>query len=157
MELATRGDESDDRHHIRRTHRRRLTPTYASVAPMALELQASTSNVEELQDEFVKLVQRNVLQLCRDHIAFVSTLQVMGVMCITVDGCKPDICVKLNEMLINESPASVTPTVRAGDVQSAGQDSLFEHEFGEQITGASAGGTEGTFSAGNYMTPQSGK
>ena len=73
-----------------------------------------------MESAVTRQLQHAILQMCNEHVSYEHTLQVLGVICVTVDDQPRDLVVKLNNTL--KRVDAVTPAAddrRAGTVRSA--------------------------------------
>lgn len=61
----------------------------------------------ELPKSVARVLQHSILQLCNEQIGYSHTLQVLGVLCLTVDDSQQELVVKINNTLKRVNP--VTP------------------------------------------------
>lgn len=66
----------------------------------------STSD-PNLPKSVTRVLQHSILQLCNEHISYNHTLQVLGVLCLTIDDKQQELVVKVNNTLKRVNP--VTP------------------------------------------------
>jgi len=64
-------------------------------------------DVAVMESAVTRQLQHAILQLCNEHVSYEHTLQVLGVICVTVDDRPRDVVVKLNNTLKRVDP--VTP------------------------------------------------
>ena len=66
-----------------------------------------------------RILQHSILQLCNEHIGYTHKLQILGVLCMTVDDEKQELVVKVNNTLKRVSPALPTKEGNALALQSS--------------------------------------
>ena len=78
-------------------------------------------DVSVVETAVTRQLQHAILQLCNEHVSYEHTLQVLGVVCVTVDDQPRDLVVKLNNTL-KRVDAAVTPVSderRVGTVRTS--------------------------------------
>lgn len=65
------------------------------------------TNDPNLPKSVTRVLQHSILQLCNEHISYNHTLQVLGVLCLTIDDKQQELVVKVNNTLKRVNP--VTP------------------------------------------------
>ena len=63
-----------------------------------------------------RLLQHSILQLCNEHIGYNHKLQILGVLCMTVDDEQQELVVKVNNTLKRVNPISTAKEVGGGQM-----------------------------------------
>ena len=61
-----------------------------------------------LNKSITRLLQHSILQLCNEHIGYTHKLQILGVLCMTVDDEQQELVVKVNNTLKRVNPTAPT-------------------------------------------------
>jgi len=73
-----------------------------------------------MESAITRQLQHAILQLCNEHVTYEHTLQVLGVVCVTVDDQPRDVVVKLNNTLKRvDAVTPVTDDRRGGAVRAS--------------------------------------
>lgn len=77
-------------------------------------------DVSVVESAVTRQLQHAILQLCNEHVSYEHTLQVLGVVCVTVDDRPRDVVVKLNNTLKRvDAVTPVTDNRRVGSVRAS--------------------------------------
>ena len=68
---------------------------------------SNSATTQGLSKSITRLLQHSILQLCNEHIGYTHKLQILGVLCMTVDDEQQELVVKVNNTLKRVGP--VTP------------------------------------------------
>ena len=71
---------------------------------MAATAAAAATSVDKAKS-ITRLLQHSILQLCNEHIGYTHKLQILGVLCMTVDDEQQELVVKVNNTLKRVSPS----------------------------------------------------
>ena len=78
-----------------------LLQTVYDGSPMTM---GSSSQQQQQGKSLTRLLQHSILQLCNEHIGYSHKLQILGVLCMTVDDEQHELVVKVNNTLKRVSP-----------------------------------------------------
>jgi len=76
-------------------------------------------DVSVVESAVTRQLQHAILQLCNEHVSYEHTLQVLGVICVTVDDQPRDLIIKLNNTLKRVDPVAASEDRRARPVRTA--------------------------------------
>lgn len=81
------------------------------VTNTATEAQHTSQNPQHARNStmnksITRLLQHSILQLCNEHIGYTHKLQILGVLCMTVDDEQQELVVKVNNTLKRVGPAN---------------------------------------------------
>ncbi len=67
---------------------------------------AAVEQQRNMSKSVTRLLQHSILQLCNEHIGYTHKLQILGVLCMTVDDEQQELVVKVNNTLKRVNPAA---------------------------------------------------
>ena len=91
--------------------------TLPSVPKPPLSYRNAHMDMSEQCKSITRLLQHSILQLCNEHIGYSHKLQILGVLCMTVDDEQQELVVKVNNTLKRVNP----PPIPSKDMCSAPQ------------------------------------
>ena len=65
----------------------------------------SAAEASNMSRSITRLLQHSILQLCNEHIGYTHKLQILGVLCMTVDDEQQELVVKVNNTLKRVNPS----------------------------------------------------
>jgi hypothetical protein len=78
-------------------------------------LEVDASSMGGQAKPVARLLQHAILQLCNEHVAYNNKLQILGVLCLTVDDEQHDIVVKVNNTLKRVNPPTIVTPIYQPD------------------------------------------
>jgi len=100
----------------------------------------SAAEASNMSKSITRLLQHSILQLCNEHIGYTHKLQILGVLCMTVDDEQQELVVKVNNTLkrVNQSgskepsPPHLPPLAQMGSSPFESRDSSFSQQYSTQ-------------------------
>ena len=108
-------------------------------------------DVSVVESGATRQLQHAILQLCNEHVSYEHTLQVLGVVCVTVDDQPRDLVVKLNNTLkrVDAVPPPVPEDRRVGTVRASAATTLWPRAGSDATVACSSSTPAGSSTAGS--------